>query len=89
MRALLTPRVIAGSITRQQNLELNAAVFARCENLFIKALGGGKQLSREAMCALLARIENRARRSTCAAHRRSHDNFERESRPVRVRHRLF
>ena len=53
MRALLTPRIIAGSIARQRKLDLHAAVFARCENLFIKALRGGKQLSREAMYALL------------------------------------
>jgi len=53
MRALLTPRVIAGSAARQQNLELDAAVFARCEKHFLKALRGGKQLTREAMLALL------------------------------------
>lgn len=53
MRALLTPRIIAGSAGRHQNLELNAAIFVRCEKIFIKALRGGKQLSRGAMCALL------------------------------------
>ncbi|HEY0256447.1 MAG TPA: winged helix DNA-binding domain-containing protein [Candidatus Methylacidiphilales bacterium] len=53
MRALLTPRIIAGSTQRQKNLELDAKVFARCEKLLIKALQGDRQLAREAICALL------------------------------------
>jgi hypothetical protein len=55
MRALLTPRVIAGSASRQKSLELDAAVFACCEKLFLKALRGGNSLSRGGMLALLER----------------------------------
>ncbi len=50
---LLTPRIIAGSAARARNLELDAAVFARCEKLFVRALKGGRQLPREAMMELL------------------------------------
>ncbi len=53
MRELLTPRIIARSALRQRQLELNAAVFTRCEKLFLKALRGGQQLTREQMFALL------------------------------------
>lgn len=53
MRTLLTPRIIAGSAQRQKNLELDDKIFARCEKIFVRALQGGKQLSREAMCTLL------------------------------------
>lgn len=53
MLELLTPRIIAGSASRARRLELNAAVFARCEKLFVRALEGGGQLSREAMLNLL------------------------------------
>lgn len=53
MRALLTPRIIAGSLRRQTELELTPAVYARCEKIFIKALRGGRQVTREALAALL------------------------------------
>ena len=53
MRILLTPRIIAGSARRQDELELTTAVYARCEKIFIKALRGGRQVTREALCALL------------------------------------
>ncbi|HSI12023.1 MAG TPA: crosslink repair DNA glycosylase YcaQ family protein, partial [Chthoniobacter sp.] len=53
MRALLTPRIIARSALRQRQLELDAAIFARCEKIFLKALRGGGQLTREQMLALL------------------------------------
>jgi hypothetical protein len=53
MRAFLAAQLIAKSTTRQRNLELDAALFARCENLFSNSLRGGRQLSRDAMCALL------------------------------------
>lgn len=55
MLALLTPRVIAGTARRQQQLELGAAIFARCRELFVKALEGGKQLTRDEMYGVLAR----------------------------------
>ncbi|EEF62819.1 winged helix DNA-binding domain-containing protein [Pedosphaera parvula] len=53
MLKLLTTRTIAGSARRQQELELDGKVFARCEKLFIQALQGGRQLSRDAIYALL------------------------------------
>lgn len=53
MRELLTPRIIARSALRQRQLELNTAVFTRCEKIFLKALRGGRQLTREQMLALL------------------------------------
>jgi hypothetical protein len=56
MRTLLTPRIIARSALRQRQLELDAAVFARCEKIFLKALRGGKQLTREDMFALLEKV---------------------------------
>ncbi|MHA3775700.1 winged helix DNA-binding domain-containing protein [Verrucomicrobiota bacterium sgz303538] len=51
----LTPRIIAGSARRQQQLELDGAVFARCEKVFVKALQGGKQLTRDEMYETLER----------------------------------
>lgn len=53
MRELLTPRIIARSALRHRQLELNTAVFKRCEKIFLKALRGGRQLTREQMFALL------------------------------------
>jgi hypothetical protein len=53
MIELLTPRLLAGSARRQQELELDRATIARSRKLFIKALQGGKQLTRDAMYALL------------------------------------
>lgn len=64
MRELLTPRIIARSALRQRQLELNATIFARCEKIFLKALRGGAQLTREQMLALLekARITTAGQR---------------------------
>jgi hypothetical protein len=53
--ALLTPRILAGSARRHQQLELDAAVFARSEALFTAALQGGNQLTRADMMAVLER----------------------------------
>lgn len=55
MLALLTPRVIAGSARRRQQLELDDSVFARSRELFVKGLRGGKQLTRNEMYLLLER----------------------------------
>lgn len=55
MRVLLTPRIIARSAPRHRQLELTATLFSRAEKIFLKALSGGKQLTREEMCALLER----------------------------------
>jgi hypothetical protein len=53
MLALLTPRILAGSVKRQQQLELTPAVFARCEKILVKALTGGKTLIREEVATIL------------------------------------
>ncbi|HSJ01319.1 MAG TPA: winged helix DNA-binding domain-containing protein [Verrucomicrobium sp.] len=53
MLQLLTPRIIAGSALRQRQLELDATIFVRCEKIFLKALRGGHQLTREALLQLL------------------------------------
>jgi hypothetical protein len=55
MLALLTPRVIANSSRRHQQLELDEATFARSQELFAKALQGGRQLTRDEMYQLLER----------------------------------
>jgi len=55
MLELLTPRIIAGSTARHQDLGLDTAVFAHCEKLIVKALQGGKQVARGALLTLLER----------------------------------
>lgn len=55
MLELLTPRIIAGAARRRQQLELDDAVFTRCEKLFIKALQGGRPLTRDEMYEVLSR----------------------------------
>jgi len=64
MRTLLTPRIIARSAGRHRQLELTDAIFARAEKIFLKALRGGQQLTREEMFALLekSRIGTAAQR---------------------------
>lgn len=53
MLELLTPRIIAGSRRRSEELELDAAVLNRCRMLFAKILQGGKLLTRDEMYAFL------------------------------------
>lgn len=53
MLKLLTPRVIARSLARCRQLELDDVVFTRSRKLFEKALRDGKQLSRGAMYQVL------------------------------------
>lgn len=53
MLELLTPRVIASTARRYQQLELDDAVFGRSRELFIDALQGGRQLTRDAMHGVL------------------------------------
>jgi hypothetical protein len=55
MLDLLSPRVIANAALRSQRLELDDKVFGRCRKLFTQALKGDRQLTREAMLALLER----------------------------------
>jgi hypothetical protein len=53
MIGLLAPRIIAGSASRCQQLELDDSVFARSRKLFVRALRGNRQLTRKAMMELL------------------------------------
>ncbi len=53
MLELLTPRIVAGSARRMQQLELDEAIIARSKELFARALQGGKQLTRGDMFQLL------------------------------------
>lgn len=55
MLALISPKNLAGAARRRQQLELDDATLARCRSLFIKALQGGKQLTRDELYALLER----------------------------------
>jgi hypothetical protein len=53
MLKLLTPRVVSRSAGRYSQLELDERIFARSEKVFIRALEGGKQLTRKEMYAAL------------------------------------
>jgi len=53
MLALLTPRIMARATRRHQQLELDAATFARSETLFAKALQGGQPLTRPELLDVL------------------------------------
>lgn len=53
MLALLAPREIASSAGRSRQLELDAATFARSQEVFAQALQGGKQLTRDEMLQAL------------------------------------
>jgi hypothetical protein len=53
MLKLLTPRVIANSARRHAELALDEEVFAQSRDLFIRALEGGKQLTRAALMDVL------------------------------------
>ncbi|MGH9900439.1 MAG: winged helix DNA-binding domain-containing protein [Pyrinomonadaceae bacterium] len=53
MLELLTPRVVAGSRRRHQQLGLDEATFARGKKLFARALRGGRQMTRGALYELL------------------------------------
>lgn len=57
MLMLTSPKNIAGSASRRQNLELDDRTLARCREVFTKTLQGGKQKSRDEMYAALAQAE--------------------------------
>ena len=57
MLDLLTPRIIAGMASRAKALELDDAVFARARKTFVRALHGGRQLTRDAMLEALERAK--------------------------------
>jgi len=50
---LVAPRIIASSRTRHQRLDLDYETFAHSKDIFINALQGGKQLTRDQMYKLL------------------------------------
>lgn len=64
MLQLLTPPVIAASRRRQQQLELDDKTLARSRALFVKALQGGRRLTRDAIYSVLesARISTGSQR---------------------------
>ena len=64
MLKLLTPRVVAASAGRLRELEIDASVLARSRKVFARALGGGRQLSRDALYRKLeaARISTTGQR---------------------------
>lgn len=53
MLKLLTPRIISSTAGRQRQLEIDDHVMARSQDLIIKALEGGKQLTRPELFAVL------------------------------------
>jgi hypothetical protein len=53
MLELLTPRVLARSAGRLRQLELDDATLSTCEKVLVRALGGGKQLTRAATYRVL------------------------------------
>jgi hypothetical protein len=71
----LAPRVIASGRRRQQQLELDDRTIARIRTLFVRALQGGKQLTRDEMYALLesARISSAGQRGYHILWRLAHE----------------
>jgi hypothetical protein len=59
MMSLLAPRVISSSSARQAARGLDAATFRKVEKLLVRALEGGKQLTRDAARVLLERAKIR------------------------------
>jgi hypothetical protein len=61
---LLAPRMIAKSVGRNRQLELTAAIFTRIEKILVKALQGGRRVTRDAAYKLLegARISTARQR---------------------------
>jgi Winged helix DNA-binding domain len=53
MLKLMTPRILAAAAHRRRQFELTEAALARCGALFVKALEGGRQLSRIDMYQVL------------------------------------
>jgi hypothetical protein len=53
MLRLLTPRVVAGAAGRHRQLELDEAAFARSARVLVRALEGGRSLTRPALYAEL------------------------------------
>jgi hypothetical protein len=64
MLRLLTPRVVASNASRLRQLEIDGTVLTRSRELFVRALSGGRQLSRAALYRALeaARISTAGQR---------------------------
>jgi hypothetical protein len=54
MRRLLAPKAIAVAAARRGALGLLESDFARCENVFLKELSGGRQLTRDSLYAVMS-----------------------------------
>jgi len=55
--ALTSPRNIAGSARRRRQLDLDDKILGRCREIFVKALRGGRQKTRDELYALLERAD--------------------------------
>ncbi|HVF42393.1 MAG TPA: winged helix DNA-binding domain-containing protein [Pyrinomonadaceae bacterium] len=77
MLRLLTPRVVARSAARYRQLELDERTFARCGEVFARALRGGKSLTRAAMYGALeaARIPTAGQRGIHVLSRLAQDGL--------------
>ncbi len=77
MLELLAPRVIASGRRRQQQLELDDKIIGRIRTVFVRALQGGKQLTRDEMYALLesARISSAGQRGYHILWRLAHEGI--------------
>ncbi len=53
MLKLLTPRIVSGMAGRNRQLELDDAVFGKSHELLVKEMGGGRQLMRNEVYAIL------------------------------------
>lgn len=67
MLELLTPRIVAASALRSQRIGLDEATFTRCKKLFVRALEGGRQLTRKALYEVLERA-NISTANYCGLH---------------------
>lgn len=66
MLELLAPRMMAATLARHRELELDDKIFARAEQVIVQALAGGRRLTRPAIYRALgaAGIATRANRGT-------------------------
>lgn len=77
MLDLLAPRVISATTSRERELELDEAVFARSRKVIVKHLDGGRQLTRSALYARLddARISTAGGRGLHIVFRLAHERL--------------
>jgi hypothetical protein len=60
MLSLTAPRLLVNSASAFRRLEIDDRVASKCRNVFVRALGGGKQLTRAELSAALADSHIRA-----------------------------